>query len=43
MNLIITFIALLELVKQQVVSVYQENQFTDIKITFAGDTQIAEQ
>lgn len=40
MNLILTFLALLELVKQQVVIVYQETQFSDIKINYAGDSQI---
>lgn len=40
--LITTFLALLELIKQQVVAVIQPEQFSDIKITFAGDAQIAE-
>lgn len=40
--LITTFLALLELIKQQVVAVIQPEQFSDIKITFAGDDQIAE-
>ncbi len=42
MSLILTFMALLELVKQQVVTVFQENQFDDIKINFAGDKKIAD-
>jgi segregation and condensation protein A len=42
MSLILTFMALLELVKQQVVTVFQENQFDDIKIIFAGDKKIAD-
>ncbi len=42
MSLILTFMALLELVKQQVVKVFQENQFDDIKINFAGDKKIAD-
>jgi len=40
-NLIMTFIALLELVKQQVVKIIQGNQFDNIKISFAGDEKIA--
>jgi len=42
MSLILTFMALLELVKQQVITVFQENQFDDIKIIFAGDKKIAD-
>jgi segregation and condensation protein A len=41
MNLILTFLALLELVKEQIVIVYQEDQFADIKINYAGDKKIA--
>ncbi|MCH6574736.1 MAG: segregation/condensation protein A [Bacteroidetes bacterium] len=42
MSLILTFMALLELVKQQVITVFQENQFDDIKIHYAGDKKIAD-
>lgn len=41
--LIVTFLALLELVKQQVVKIFQSEQFSDIKIQFAGDTKVGEQ
>jgi len=42
-NIILTFLALLELVRQQIVTVYQEDQFADIKINYAGDKEIANQ